>query len=157
MAKALKHFEDIARNAYKLSHFQEREEDVHPFKQRNIHPELDKVVWKLFDNGHYAHATFDAFKYIEKEVKKLSKLKKLSGRKLMMQAFDEQDPLIQLTAFANKSEQEGYKFMFTGAALAIRNPRGHEITISESRDDCLDHISLASLLLRRLHNRLKTE
>ena len=74
MTKTYKHFEDIARNAYKLSHFLEGKEDVfvHPFKQRNIHPELDNVVRKLFDDGHYAHATFDAFKYIEKEVKKLS-------------------------------------------------------------------------------------
>ena len=153
MTKIYKRFENIARHAYKLSHFLEGKKDVHPFKQRNIHPELDKVVRKLFDNGHYAHATFDAFKYIEKEVKKLSKLKKLSGRKLMMQAFDEQDPLIRLTALAHKSEQEGYKFMFAGAALAIRNPRAHDFAI-ESPNECLDYISLASLLLRRLHNRL---
>jgi hypothetical protein len=36
-----------------------------------------------------------------------------------------------------------------GAMLAIRNPRGHENLI-DTPDRCLDHLSLASLLIRRL-------
>ncbi len=40
--------------------------------------------------------------------------------------------------------------MFAGSMLAIRNPRGHEVSLSESPDQCLDHLSFASFLLRRL-------
>ena len=71
----------------------------------------------------------------------------------MMKAFSEPSPPIELTPLANRSErneQEGYKFLFAGSMAAIRNPRGHEVLVSESPDECLDHLSLASLLLRRL-------
>jgi hypothetical protein len=34
--------------------------------------------------------------------------------------------------------------------LAIRNPRGHEYAVKDDPDTCLDHLSLVSLLLRRV-------
>ena len=43
-----------------------------------------------------------------------------------------------------------FQFLFAGSILAIRNPRGHEYDIEDSPDVCLDHLSLASVLLRRL-------
>ncbi len=71
----------------------------------------------------------------------------------MMRAFNKDSPLVQLTPLANtsdKDEQEGYRFLFTGSVVAIRNPRGHEVALQDTPDQCLDHLSLASLLLRRL-------
>lgn len=71
----------------------------------------------------------------------------------MMKVFSETSPIVRLTPMANQSErdeQTGYRFMFAGSMLAIRNPRGHEVLLSESPDQCLDHLSLASFLLRRL-------
>lgn len=82
-----------------------------------------------------------------------------TGVKLMMKAFGEQSPLIRLTDMASTSEkdaQEGYKFIFYGSVMAIRNPRGHEYGIRESPTECLDHLSLASLLLRRLEGAKKS-
>jgi uncharacterized protein (TIGR02391 family) len=73
----------------------------------------------------------------------------------MMQAFNEASPMIKLTDLNNtseKDEQQGYKFIFSGSVLAIRNPRGHEYGLSETPGQCLDHLSLASLLIRRLGN-----
>ena len=81
-----------------------------------------------------------------------------SGVKLMMKAFSEQSPLIQLTnlvSTSEKDEQEGYKFIFSGAVMAIRNPRGHDYGVKDSPTECLDHLSLASLLLRRLETARK--
>lgn len=103
-------------------------------------------------NSYYSQATFEAFKFVDKEVQRHSKIDK-TGVDLMMRAFSESAPAIQLTSLANKSErseQEGYKFLFAGSVLAVRNPRGHEVSLLESPDQCLDHLSLASLLLRRL-------
>jgi uncharacterized protein (TIGR02391 family) len=71
----------------------------------------------------------------------------------MMPAFAPDAPPIKLTALADVSEQDeqrGFQFIFAGSALAIRNPRAHEFDVIDSPDQCLDHLSLASLLLRRL-------
>lgn len=76
----------------------------------------------------------------------------------MMKAFNEQSPLIRLTDMSStsqKDEQEGYKFIFSESVMAIRNPRGHEYGVRESPTECLDHLSLASLLLRRLESAKK--
>jgi len=153
MSNSLDRFEEIARGAHR---FNEREEitdtQLHPFDRRNIHPDLPSKVQKLFDDGHYAEATFEAFKFVDKTVQQNCKNKE-SGFKLMMAAFDEAKPLIKLTRLNNTSEideQKGFRFLFAGGVLAIRNPRGHEVDLRDDPDTCLDHLAFASLLLRRL-------
>lgn len=125
---------------------------LHPFELRNVHPDMPAKVRKLFDDGHGAEATFHAFKFVEKVVQKHSGSREI-GRKLMMNVFNKANPVIKLNGLANPSEedeQEGYQFMFAGSVAAIRNPGGHEITLSDDPDVCLDHLAFASLLLRRL-------
>jgi uncharacterized protein (TIGR02391 family) len=150
----LKQFERIARSSYAVRETKEElpEQHLHPFEIRSIHPKLPKDVKKLFDDGHFAQATFEAFKFIDKEVQRHSKLNE-TGQKLMMQVFSEKIPIIKLTNMSNDSEideQKGYQFLFAGSVLAIRNPRGHEYGIKDDIDSCLDHLSLASILIRRL-------
>lgn len=156
MSRAFATFEKIARVAGSLSaEPDETGVQSHPFDERNIHPELAAVCLKLFDNGHYSQATFEAFKFLDVTVKNLSAIND-SGYKLMMSAFSENSPKIQLTALKTQSEideQTGYKFIFAGAMTAIRNPRGHDINI-DPIDRCLDHLSVASVLLRRLEDRI---
>lgn len=152
--EALESFIDLARRAYRFDEGRSDTEHgtTHPFDERNVHPEIASVSKKLFDNGHYAQATFEAFKLVDKHIQRLSKRSE-SGVKLMMKVFNESNPLIQLTDLAcqtEKDEQEGYKFMFSGSIMAIRNPRGHEPGMSESPSQCLDYLGLASLLLRRV-------
>jgi uncharacterized protein (TIGR02391 family) len=146
-------FERVARNAH---HLDEKAPTfatgMHPFDRRNIYSGLPEKVGALFDDGHYAEASFTAFKYVEKKVQERAKLKE-SGVKLMMAAFDKTKPLIRLTSLAGTSEideQEGFRFLFAGGVMAIRNPRGHEIEARDDPDTCLDHLSFVSLLLRRL-------
>ncbi len=125
---------------------------LHPFDQRDIHPRLPRVSRELFDDGHFAQSTFEAYKFVDKEVQRLSRLSE-SGFKVMMQAFAVDSPLIRLNPLgtsSEKDEQKGFQFLFAGSVLAIRNPRGHEYSVVDSPDRCLDHLSLASLLLRRL-------
>lgn len=128
----------------------------HPFDGRNIHPDLWKPTKKLFDDGHFSQSTFEAYKFVDNRVKKLSK-KKQTGFKLMMQAFAEENPLIALADISDetgKDEQKGFQFLFAGGVMAIRNPRGHVVDFPETIDQCLDHLSFASMLLRRLDERL---
>jgi uncharacterized protein (TIGR02391 family) len=158
MPSSLDHFETIARAMARLS---EKEPAVQPttdttsqhsFDTRNIHPSLPTKVKNLFDDGHFAEATFHAFKYLDKQVQKHSQLSE-SGFKLMMAAFDRSKPKVQLTPLkteSEKDEQEGYRFVFAGGVQAIRNPRGHEYAVVDDPDICLDHLSFVSMLLRRL-------
>lgn len=153
MDKHLSVFEAIVRKAHQFTEIDSRETGPkHPFETRNVHQALHDIVQNLFDNGHYAQATFEAFKYLDRQVAHIAN-SNLTGRKLMMEVFRDQSPAIQLTTLSNdseKDEQEGYRFIFAGSIMAIRNPRGHEYHIKDSLDDCLDHLSLASLLLRRV-------
>ncbi len=129
------------------------QEEPHPFEARNIHPDLPTKVRKLFDDGHGEQSVFEAFKFIEKEVKRISGVRGKTGYPLMMDAFNENGPKVQLNGLASESEideQMGFKFIFAGAATGIRNPRGHEVDIGDTPDEALDYLALASLLLRRL-------
>lgn len=155
MDERFRYFEVVTRRARSFT--EARSEPAggsHPFDERNIHSKIEGTSKKLFDDGHYAQATFEAYKLIDKEVAYHAKISE-SGVKLMMKAFSEQSPLIQLTdlsTLSKRDEQEGYKFIFSGSVMAIRNPRGHEYDIKDTPTDCLDHLSLASMLLRRLEN-----
>lgn len=153
MVELIDSFERVVRRARTFT--EARSEPAggsHPFDERNIHSKIQGIAKKLFDDGHYAPATFEVYKLVDKEVAELANVNE-SGVKLMMKAFSEQTPLIKLTDMtttSEKDEQEGYKFIFSGSIMAIRNPRGHEYGMQDSPTDCLDHLSLASMLLRRL-------
>lgn len=150
-------FQNIVRNAHKYS--EAKSEPVggsHPFDERNIHPKIAGVSKKLFDDGYYSQATFEAYKLVDKEVQKAASISE-SGYKLMMKAFSESSPIIKLTNLSNTSEideQKGYMFIFSGSVMAIRNPRGHEYGVKETPEQCLDHLSLASLLARKVDGRI---
>lgn len=125
----------------------------HPFDERNIHPDLPVKVRTLYDDGHYSEAVFAAFKFVEKEVKTLSGIKGKTGYQLMTQAFGSDPPAIRINAGSDDSEldeRRGFRDLFAGASVGIRNPRGHEVGTLDGPDESLDYLALASLLLRRL-------
>jgi len=155
MADIISKFENIVRRAYQFTETEaESLQAQHPFDDRNIHQAFPNIVRQLFDDGHYSQATFEAYKFIDKEIQRISGLSE-AGFKLMMQVFANNSSAIQLTPNSNtseKDEQKGYQFLFAGSVLAIRNPRGHEYSVKDSPDLCLDHLALASMLLRRIEN-----
>ena len=148
-------FNRICRKAHLYTDEESKLESVtHPFDEREIHSALPPIVKNLFDDGYFAQATFEAFKYLEREISRVSKIKK-SGWNLMLQAFDETNPKIKLNNLSSESEideQRGYRYMFGGSICGIRNPRGHDYKVSDKMDECLDHLSLVSLLLRKIEN-----
>lgn len=155
MDKLFSSFEKIVRKAGQFTHAKsEPVGGLHPFQERNIHASLPKKVLKLFDDGHYPEATFEAFKFLDNEVKRHSGINK-SGTNLMEEAFTVKSPLIKLTLLATQNEideQSGFQRIFSGSILAIRNPRGHGFNLIDTLDQCLDHLGLASLLIRRLED-----
>ncbi|HKN76402.1 MAG TPA: TIGR02391 family protein [Candidatus Acidoferrum sp.] len=124
---------------------------LHPFDNRNIHPDLQTKVRKLFDDGYYPEATIHAFKHLESKVHRHSGIASQTGQALMMAAFDgTKIKLNGLVTLSETDEQEGYRFIFAGGTRGIRNPRGHDPNIVDDPDICLDHLSFVSMLLRRL-------
>jgi uncharacterized protein (TIGR02391 family) len=155
MIDDLRFFEKIVRSAKNIGRPAATESrGVHPFDERNIHTEIASVSVKLFDDGHYAQATFEAFKLIETRVKAVSGIED-TGFSLMMTAFNENGPKIflnDLATLSDKDEQKGFRHMFAGSTAGIRNPRGHD-NRTDPIDLCLDHLSVASVLLRQLEAR----
>ncbi|MGB8275348.1 MAG: TIGR02391 family protein [Alphaproteobacteria bacterium] len=153
MANDFEHFEQIARRAHQFTEAETTKSNgAHPFDARNIHADLSSDVKRLFDNGHFAQATLEAFKFVDEEMQRISRSQDF-GTSLMMRVLGGNSPTVKLNpgmTKTEKDEQEGFKFLFAGAMLAIRNPRGHRSGLSDDPDTCLDHLSLASLLLRRL-------
>lgn len=149
----LKAFERISRSAGLFTQESVGEIDTqHPFVERNLHEAIPKKVRKLFDDAHFAQATFEAAKFIDKAVSKYSGIKK-SGAALMQEAFKDTNPAIPLNSMVSiseKDEQKGYQWLLTGSVWAIRNPRGHEFDVQDDMNLCLDHLSFFSMLMRRL-------
>jgi len=155
MSKNFFSFERFVRSAkHTGQRSQPERREVHPFDERNIHPDITAVSLNLFDDGHYSQATFEAFKLLDHKVQAASGIQD-SGYKLMMAAFNEANPKIQLNNLSTTSERDeqmGFRNIFAGSMSAIRNPRGHDIR-ADPIDLCLDHLSFASVLLRRFDNR----
>lgn len=146
-------FEQIVRRAHRFTEAPSASStSSHPFATRNVHPDLPADVLRLFDNGHFAQATFEAMKFLDLEVQRISNDSDF-GKSLMMRVFGGTPPRLPLNpgmTTTEQSEQEGYKFIFAGAMAGIRNPRGHNTGVVDDPDTCLDHLSLCSMLLRRL-------
>lgn len=127
------------------------------YESLNLHQRIKKVSGKLFIDGHYSSAIFESFKEVEIYVKEVSNINK-SGTKLMTKAFDIKNPIIQLNKLetrTDKNEQDGFKFIFMGTALGIRNPKAHEHVLQKDPFTTLHYLSLASLLIKRVEKRIR--
>lgn len=123
-----------------------------------IHPSIIKVTKPSFDAGSFARAVEDAFKLIEVEVrrcyKERTRITNAHGTNLMENAFSNANggPILEFASsseFSDGGIQEGYKLMFKGSMLAIRNPKAHAIETIE-REDALRKLAFASMLMYKL-------
>ena len=70
----------------------------------------------------------------------------------MAKAFDEKTPLIKLAIESGRSgegEQRGFEFLFMGATVGIRNPKGHELVQQDDPQRAVEYLAFASVLRRR--------
>lgn len=116
-----------------------------------LHPRLLAASEKLFHDGHYSEAVFGAFKSLEEYVKEKSGIKDKSGKRLMGHVFDENNPILKIKCSrpdTAKEEQEGFKFIFMGLMLGIRNPKAHYTITQRDRARTAQYLALASLLFK---------
>jgi uncharacterized protein (TIGR02391 family) len=118
------------------------------FRGLQLHHRIAGVAQKLFDDGHYADAVFNASKALINLVKEKSGNYDLDGASLMRMAFSKNSPTLVFNGLADQTdldEQEGMMHLFEGAVLGIRNPRGHAVRY-DSPQRALEFISMLSLL-----------
>lgn len=123
-----------------------------------IHPMIEKTSRKLFEDGHYANASEDAFIEINSRVKKIYKIvnsekdRVPDGVDAMNTVFSSNNPDVMfadISTDTGKNMQKGYMNMFAGAMSALRNPKAHE-NISLDKEECKKRLVFASLLMDKL-------
>lgn len=119
-----------------------------------LHRLVNAASRSLFANGHYDDAVFNAFKAVEDRVKHLSDSSDI-GKRLIAFALNKNSPKLDIASpkadtYQKADEREGYMFLFMGAALGIRNPRGHGGNLNTADDEAAEMLMLASLLMRAL-------
>jgi uncharacterized protein (TIGR02391 family) len=125
------------------------------FEGMDLHPRIAEVCAGLYGDGHYAQAVFDASKALVNYVKERSRRDDLDGANLMRTVFSANDPILAFNDLKDQSdrdEQEGMMHLYEGAALGIRNPRGHSFR-GDSPQRAMEYIAFLSLLANRLSER----
>ena len=112
------------------------------FDKMQFHPRVITASKSLFESGHYAQAIFEAFKAVNNFIKQKTGLN-LDGKQLMAKAFNEKGPVIKLNELKTQSdrdEQEGFKFLFMGAMVGIRNPKAHDDVVQTDPYRTLEYL-----------------
>ena len=130
------------------------------FDAMRFHPKVIESSRPLFGDGYYSDAIFRAFTAVCAFVKEKSgspvdgKGSPLDGKSLMSTVFSETKPIIKLNDLldsSDRNEQEGFKFLFMGGQIGIRNPKAHDNIVQTDPYRTLEYLSLASLLMKRVH------
>ena len=114
---------------------------------------LHAVAGQLYADGHYARAVEEAFKLLNGEVRRRSRVLDKDGADLMFHVFDPDKPVLRLNRLrstSDKDEQAGIRQIMAGAMKGIRNPRAHEHEQQDSAQSALEMLTIANHLLRRL-------
>lgn len=120
---------------------------------KSLHPKIVKAVGSLYETHHYSQAILEAYKVVFQEIKDITGIRNLDGKKLAEKAFAPENPVIKLSPLTTESEQDeqkGFMLLLSGAALGIRNPKAHDLVVQKDEYRALEYLSFASLLLTRI-------
>ena len=120
--------------------------------------DLRRVSRKPFADGYCTYAVEQAWKCVNKLVKKKSGFTGKDGADLMRRVFSPEKPVLYLSALQSESgqnEQRGYMDIFAGAMTGIRNPRAHDYELVDDPGVALEMLILANHLLRKLRIAVK--
>ncbi len=112
-----------------------------------FHPRVIEVAGQLFADGHYRQAILDTYIALVQAVKLKTGLT-ADNTPLMEQAFSPRNPRLRVSA--DPDEQQGYMRLFSGAVMAIRNPKAHQLIPQPDPARALEWLCLASALFRVL-------
>ncbi|MDQ2881207.1 MAG: TIGR02391 family protein [Actinomycetota bacterium] len=116
-----------------------------------MHPRIS-VVLALVADGRLSEAVVEALQLVEERVRSLTASDD-SGCALMESAFGDRVPQLDITTTtgqAAQDEREGFRLLFAGVMLGLRNPHGTGRAALAGVDETLECLAVASLLMRRL-------
>ncbi len=122
----------------------------------SLHPGIRQAAERYLKSGHVEVAIFEAFKAVNKRVREMTALD-ADGSDLMGKAFKDDNPVIRVADLSTKTGrdiQAGFRFMFMGAVLGIRNRDAHELFVPLDDQEALEKLGFASMLMRRLDEAL---
>lgn len=128
-----------------------------------VHPSVAKISKKLYEDGHFANASEDAFIEINFRVKNIYKItnptsdKVPDGDNAMNVVFSTNNPIVKfadISTETGKNIQKGYMQMFSGAISALRNPKAHA-NIALEKEECKRNLLFASMLMFKLDEGVK--
>ena len=134
-----------------LSKPDEQQQRLALFDTLVIDASLRSATRRLFRDAHYAQAVTEAYKVVNNTVRTRAGTPTKDGTPMMMVVFDRDKPVLRINAGKSQSdgdEQEGYKFMFAGAMLGIRNPRSHLHDVNDEAAVALEMLVMANHFLR---------
>lgn len=118
---------------------------------------ISNDIKEKFLNSHYSDSAFSAIKVVEEELFKIQKDKtgkEMTGRNLVNSTIKKENDDFVPTGIKFKKQtkeniQEGFKLLFEGSIVGVRNLLAHE-DIEIDRESALHYLFLSSLLLRKL-------
>lgn len=128
-------------------------------QNRSIHPEVLKYCRAELMKDNYFHAVFEAAKGLAQRIRELAGVD-ADGAALVDLVFSVDRPLLAFNTLqteTEKSEHKGYAALLKGCFAAVRNPPAHVPKVLwQGEDDAADHLSLISLLHRKLDSCVQT-
>lgn len=115
-----------------------------------FHPLVIATAGNLFRDGYYRQAILDTYIMLIDQVKIKSGRKDLDGTGLVQTVFSPNNPLLKVSN--NRDEQQGFMWLFSGAVMAIRNPKAHRMITQTDPQRTYEWLAFASVLLRVLDN-----
>jgi len=130
---------------------------------RNVHPDVLTFCRAELVEGNYFHAVLESTKSVAQKIRDKADLIS-DGGELVDEAFGigkKEYPILAFNSLATKSEKSehtGLTNLMKGFFGTFRNPTAHspKILWKVTEQDALDLMTLASLLLRRLDEAVKT-
>lgn len=154
-----RHLERLERYGGYLNAFLEELQEEDPVqeskfpKELKLHPKIVSASEKLFCDRHYSQAIFEAAKVLEKEIKTKSGIKDKFGVNLVNHVFNKEHPIIRIVEGGESEqidEREGFRFLYMGAFLGIKDPKSHSLPHLEDSGKALEYLPFLSLLMKRL-------
>jgi uncharacterized protein (TIGR02391 family) len=124
---------------------------IRAYTNLDLHSEIARAASELYRGGHYANAIEDAVKALNAWVRYRSG-ETLDGTALMEKVFSPKNPVLRFNDLKDQSdqdEQRGFMMLFSGAIVALRNPRAHKL-IEDEAGRALELIAFVSLLAKLL-------
>jgi uncharacterized protein (TIGR02391 family) len=122
------------------------------FDAMQFHHKVVESSKSCFIASNYRESILNVFISLTDYIKEKTRLK-TDNKDLMAKAFDLDNPVIQLNSLIEqyeRDEQEGFRFLYMGAAVGIRNPKAHKLIPQTNPYHTLEYLALASLLFRRI-------